>query len=85
MGTEELATIITKGLTEKVNLTNFNNTVEAQTVFDSLSHRYSLFHVGWIDEHRVFGCVLHIEIKQDKVWIHWDGNRRWFYYLLGRT
>ncbi|MDJ0589427.1 MAG: XisI protein [Pleurocapsa sp. MO_226.B13] len=82
MGTEELATIIKEGLTQKVKLTKSNNTVEAQTVFDSLSHRYSLFHVGWINDHRVFGCVLHIEIKQDKVWIHWDGTEDGFIIYL---
>ncbi len=78
MGTEELAGIIQEGLTEKVRRNNSHNSIEVQTVFDSVSHRYSLFNVGWIKENRVFGCVLHMEIKQDKVWIHWDGTEDGF-------
>ena len=78
MGTEELAGIIQEGLTEKVRKSNSHNSVEVQTVFDTVFHRYSLFNVGWINENRVFGCVLHMEIKQDKVWIHWDGTEDGF-------
>ncbi|GAB4535406.1 MAG: hypothetical protein Tsb0014_22370 [Pleurocapsa sp.] len=80
MGTEELADVIEQGLTEKAKLTNSNsnNPIEAQTVFDPKSHRYSLFHVGWINDRRIFGCVLYIEVKQNKVWIHWDGTEEGF-------
>ena len=77
---EELAEVIIKGLTQKAQLINSNKSVsvEAQTVLDRNSHRYSLFHVGWIKEHRVFGCVIYLEIKKDKVWLHWDGTEDGF-------
>ena len=48
--------------------------VETQIVFDSDRDRYLMFHVGWRGERRVFGCVIHVEIKQEKIWIQRDGT-----------
>lgn len=33
-----------------------------------------MFHVGWRREKRVFGCVIHIEIREGKIWIQQDGT-----------
>ena len=33
-----------------------------------------MFHVGWRGERRVYGCVIHIDIKEDKIWIQRDGT-----------
>ncbi|WP_363267196.1 XisI protein [Okeania sp. SIO2B3] len=33
-----------------------------------------MFHVGWCGEKRVFGCVIHIEIRAGKIWIQRDGT-----------
>ncbi len=33
-----------------------------------------MFHVGWRGERRVFGCVIHIEIREEKIWIQRDGT-----------
>ena len=48
--------------------------VETQIVFDRERDRYLMFHVGWRGERRVFGCVINIEIKQEKIWIQRDGT-----------
>lgn len=48
--------------------------VETQIVFDLERDRYLMFHIGWRGERRVFGCVIHIEIKQEKIWIQRDGT-----------
>jgi len=47
--------------------------VETQIAFDLKRDRYLMFHVGWRGERRVFGCVIHIEIKEGKIWIQRDG------------
>ncbi len=36
--------------------------------------RYLMFHVGWRGEGRVYGCVIHIEIRSGKIWIQRDGT-----------
>ena len=48
--------------------------VETQIAFDNDRDRYLMFHVGWRGERRVFGCVIHIEIRQEKIWIQRDGT-----------
>ncbi|MFB2876746.1 XisI protein [Floridanema aerugineum] len=48
--------------------------VETQIAFDLERDRYLMFHVGWRGEKRVFGCVIHIEIKSEKIWIQRDGT-----------
>ncbi len=42
---------------------------ETQLVFDTTHDHYQLVNVGWHNNHRIYGCVLHIDIKGDKVWI----------------
>lgn len=48
--------------------------VETQIAFDIERDRYLMFHVGWRGEQRVYGCVIHIEIKEGKIWIQRDGT-----------
>ncbi|MFB2838606.1 XisI protein [Floridanema evergladense] len=48
--------------------------VETQIAFDVDRDRYLMFHVGWRGERRVFGCVIHIEIREGKIWIQRDGT-----------
>lgn len=43
--------------------------VETQLIADTAKDHYQLVNVGWEDDHRVYGCVLHIDIKGDKVWV----------------
>lgn len=48
--------------------------VEVQTVLDRENHHYQLLNVGWHKNQRIRGCVLHIDIKDDKIWIQHDGT-----------
>jgi hypothetical protein len=48
--------------------------VETQIAFDVERDRYLMFHVGWRGEKRVFGCVIHLEIREGKIWIQRDGT-----------
>lgn len=34
---------------------------------------FLLFDEGWEKNHRVHGCVVHIEIRDGKIWMHYDG------------
>ncbi|MEO0984916.1 MAG: XisI protein [Cyanobacteria bacterium J06639_14] len=54
---------------------DFNNPdLETETIFDTQRDRYQVVHVGWSNKHRVYGCVLHLDIKDDKIWIQHDGT-----------
>ena len=48
--------------------------VEAEAIFDPQRDRYQLVHVGWSNKRRVYGCVLHLDIKDGKIWIQHDGT-----------
>jgi XisI protein len=44
--------------------------VEAQTIFDTVHDHYQLLYNGWHNTRRIFGPVLHLDIKDGKIWIH---------------
>lgn len=48
--------------------------IEVETVFDEERHHYEMIHVGWKNEKRIHGSVIHIDIIQDKIWIQHDGT-----------
>lgn len=48
--------------------------VEVETVFDETSDHYALCYTGWDGYHRIHGTILHIDIRNDKVWIQHDGT-----------
>lgn len=48
--------------------------VERQLVFDRERDHYQLWSVGWEGHKRYHGCVLHIDIKDNKIWIQHDGT-----------
>lgn len=47
---------------------------DVQTVFDKERDHYQLLHVGWQGTRRSFGCILHLDIKDGKIWIQHDGT-----------
>jgi len=48
--------------------------METELVFDREHNHYMLVNVGWHDDERVSGCVLHLDIKGGKIWIQQDGT-----------
>ena len=48
--------------------------VEMQTIIDRERHHYQLMSVGWNKDRRVRGCILHIDIKNNKIWIQHNGT-----------
>lgn len=53
------------------------NGVETQFLADKEKDHYQLVNVGWDNDHRVYGCVLHIDIKGDKVWIQHNNTENY--------
>lgn len=48
--------------------------IEMETIFDETQNRYQLVALGWQEKRRVYGCVIHIDIKADKVWLQHDST-----------
>ncbi len=45
-----------------------------QTIFDRENDHYELVNLGWNAHKRIRGCLLHIDIKDGKIWIQHDGT-----------
>lgn len=48
--------------------------VDLQIVFDEERDHYHLMSVGWNKERRIRGSILHVDIKNEKIWIQHDGT-----------
>ena len=48
--------------------------IEAQIIADAKNDHYQLLYIGWRNQRRVFGPVMHFDIKDGKVWIQWNGT-----------
>src|ERR1700730_17782262 len=48
--------------------------LKAKTVFDESSDIYMVLVEGWQDVKRMHGCLVHLEIKDGKIWIQLDGT-----------
>jgi hypothetical protein len=51
-----------------------NGQIETEIVIDPERDHYELMHVGWDGERRVHGSVIHIDIRDGKVWIQHNGT-----------
>jgi hypothetical protein len=48
--------------------------IDVETIFDPVQGHYQLVNVGWHGQSRVHGCVMHIDVKDGKIWIQHDGT-----------
>ena len=48
--------------------------IESEAVIDRDHDHYEVMHVGWDGVRRVHGCVVHIDIRDGKVWVQYDGT-----------
>lgn len=48
--------------------------VEVETIFDDERGHYELMYAGWDEYRRIHGAVLHVDIRDGKVWIQHDGT-----------
>lgn len=48
--------------------------VETQTAFDTERDHYQIINAGWEQKQRVYGCSMHIDIKDGKIWIQWNAT-----------
>jgi hypothetical protein len=48
--------------------------IEVEKVFLPDAGHFQLMNVGWHGQHRIHGCVLHVDIKGGKIWIQHDGT-----------
>lgn len=50
------------------------DSVVTQTVIDEERDHYHLFHAGWNNGYRIYGCYLHFDIINNKIWLQHNGT-----------
>jgi hypothetical protein len=54
---------------------SFSHGTEKQAIFDPERDHYQLVNVGWKPNgDRNYGCILHLDIKDGKIWVQHDGT-----------
>jgi len=48
--------------------------VDRELIFDVERDHYQIVNVGWEHNHRIYGCILHFDIKDGKVWLQYNGT-----------
>jgi len=66
--------LVQKVITDYANFGSPRGDIERELIFDTQRDRYLLLNVGWDDQRRVYGCVLHFDIKDGKVWLQYNGT-----------
>ncbi|MEL6381463.1 MAG: XisI protein [Cyanobacteria bacterium J06626_18] len=48
--------------------------IEMGILFDQERDRYQVVRAGWLQKRRVYGALIHIDIKDGKIWIQYDST-----------
>ena len=43
--------------------------IETQLIFDTERNHYQILELGWESYDRIYNCVIHLDIKKEKIWI----------------
>ena len=68
--------IIEQVLTEHSRIPYAYGEIQTKVVFDRAHDRYLVMNVGWQNDRRVHGSLIHIDIIDGKLWIQRDGTER---------
>jgi XisI protein len=66
--------IVQQLLEDYAALSGDDPTVAIELIFDTVRDSYQLVHVGWHDDHRIHGCILHLDIRDGKIWLQHNGT-----------
>jgi len=72
--TERYRTAVKQVLREYAQYKPSFGTIEVELIFDAAGDHYLLVNEGWQRHRRVYGSVIHIDIKDEKIWIQHDGT-----------
>jgi hypothetical protein len=71
---ENYRNTIEKVLTDYASIPYSHGEIETRCVFDRQHDQYLLKNVGWNNNKRVDGCVVHLEMINGKIWIQEDNT-----------
>ncbi len=48
--------------------------IQVESVFDEQQDHYEITYAGWVNDQRVHGPMLHVDIRDGRIWIQHDGT-----------
>ncbi|MGB7274654.1 MAG: XisI protein [Geitlerinemataceae cyanobacterium] len=63
-------------LTQYTGQSDDRESIETQPIFDRGADRYLILNMGWRGQERVYGVLIHLEIRAGKVWIQRNQTER---------
>ena len=73
---EQYRNYIQKFLTEYSKNKPAYGEIEVQTIFDTMRDHYQIVYIGWKQEKFIHSCPIHIDIKDNKIWLQWNGTEK---------
>ncbi|NES74068.1 MAG: XisI protein [Okeania sp. SIO2D1] len=59
--------------------------MKSQTVFDRERDHYQMVNLGWKNNNtRIYGCAIHVDIIDGKIWVQHDGTEEAIAYQTSR-
>jgi hypothetical protein len=72
---ESYRQLIQELLTARAKLRSPNDPIKSQTIFDRDGDHYQLVNLGWKNNNtRIYGCAIHVDIIDGKIWVQHDGT-----------
>ncbi|QIR38675.1 XisI protein [Tolypothrix sp. PCC 7910] len=56
-------------LNSHADFNSSNLDIESQLILDTKNDHYQLLELGWEGMKRVYNCVMHLDIKDSKIWV----------------
>jgi len=53
-----------------------DDTIETKAIIDEERGHYQVMDMGWRDQKRIYGLIMHFEIIGDKIWLQYNGTNR---------
>ena len=66
---DRYSNLIKQLLQEYASYKSLNKEIELQFVCDTTNHHYQIVNMSQQNKVRVYGCTLHLDIKDGKIWI----------------
>lgn len=66
---EHYRKVIQALLAEYADLKSLNPNIERELICDTKSDRYLIINLGWEGTRHIYGCIVHMEIRNEKIWI----------------
>jgi XisI protein len=71
---EKYREIVQKLIQEYAEFSQGDSEVETEIICDTVGDHYQIVYVGWRGDKRIYGCILHLDIKDGKIWLQHNGT-----------